>query len=76
MTESAILDTLEPKFFNRRMRRTIVESTRVGECRFGKGLFARNDLQKGAVVGYYSGPVLTWNNEEKYEAEDDYIAGG
>jgi hypothetical protein len=70
------LDELGPQFFNRRMRTQIVETTRVGKCRFGHGVFARKDLKRGTIVGYYSGPVLTWNNWHKYDSEGDYVASG
>ncbi len=58
------------------MQARIIATTRVGRCRFGHGVFAREDLRRGTIVGYYSGPVLTWNNWHKYETEDDYVASG
>lgn len=73
---ASFLDGLSPQFFNHKMRTQIIDTTRVGKSRFGSGLFAKKDLKQGIIVGYYSGPVLTWNNWQKYETEDDYVAGG
>lgn len=70
------LDGLAPQFFNRRMKARITETTRLGKSRFGNGIFARKDLKRGTIVGYYSGPILTWNNWQKYESEGDYVASG
>lgn len=71
-----LLDGLSPRFFNQKMRNQITETTHIDRCRFGVGLFAKKNLKPGTVVGYYSGPVATWNNWHKYESEDDYVAGG
>lgn len=70
------LDGFSPQFFSRRMKARITDTTRVGKSRFGNGVFAKKDLKRGTIVGYYSGPVLTWNNWQKYESEGDYVASG
>ncbi len=70
------LDGMSSRFFSAHMKRHIVRNTCVRSSIFGEGLFARRDLEKGTVVGYYTGPVLTWNNIYKYEGEEDYVAAG
>ena len=69
-------DGIHPRYFSPMMRRRILENSIVGNSRFGRGLFATRDLDCNTMMGYYSGPVLTWNNWEKYRSEDHYIAIG
>ena len=71
-----LLNGFDPRYFSPRMAKQIEKATRVARCRFGTGLFATRKLRKSTVVGYYSGPILTWNNAQKFASEEDYIASG
>lgn len=71
-----LLDQHSSRYFSAAMKTVIEQRSVVLQSKYGYGLFARENIAKDNTVGYYSGPVLTWNNIEKYKDQDDYVAGG
>lgn len=71
-----VLGQHSSRYFSAAMKTVIEQRSVVLQSDYGYGLFAREDIKKNNVIGYYSGPVLTWNNSEKYREQDDYVAGG
>ncbi len=67
---------MSKRYFSSRMQDQIVKNSVVGSGLHGRGLFARRNLPRGAIVGYYTGPIFTWNNQRIFIGQDDYIAGG
>ena len=70
------LSAMQDRFFSSAMRRHIESNSLVAPVKHGLGLVARQHCAQNTIIGYYSGPIWTWNNSDQFANQEDYIAGG